>query len=195
MSVRRTARAVAFALTVIVAVECATAPQSIDERIAALLLRSAPAPELDLIRDLEGRFDFELRFEGPALEPSAWNGTSDNHWVLGGRFLQCDGAGRKDELEIDSLRMIGFDARTGEFTSVSFDSLSPYAVPCRGGFDATSRTISMRGVAIDPTTQARDEFTEVLRVVDRDHYVREKWARGPAGQPVRVVSATFTRRG
>ena len=157
-------------------------------------LTTSQAVKLAMLRDLEGSFEFELRFEGPAQEPSAWIGTSENHWVLGGRFLQCDGASRKEALAIDSLRMIGFDSRTGEFTSVSFDSLSPYAVPCRGGFDEKTRTISMNGLTIEPGSQARDEFTEVLRVVDRDHYVREKWTRGTAGEPVRVVLATFTRR-
>lgn len=195
MSARKLALLAALALTLAIAVECAGPPQSLDERFASLLQRSRPAPELQIIAPLEGSFSYELRFEGPGVDPSLWTGTSRNRWALGGRFLQCEATSVKGELTIDSLRMLGFDARTGEFTQMTLDSLSPYGTPGRGGFDTATRTVSLRCLTADPASGARETFTEVLKVIDADHYVREQWITGAAGQPVKTAETRYTRSG
>jgi hypothetical protein len=193
MTVRKLALLAVLALTFAIAVECAGPPQSLDDRLASLLQRSRPAPELQMLAPLEGSFTYELRFEGLGVDPSLWTATSRNRWALGGRFLQCEATSTKGDLAIDSLRMLGFDARTGEFTQMTLDSLSPYGTPGRGGFDVATRTISLRCLTANPASGAREEFTEVLKVIDADHYVREQWITGAAGQPVKSAETRYAR--
>ena len=185
--------AAAIAGSFALAVECAAPRQSPDEQMAGLLELSRPTPEHHMLDDLVGDFAFEVRFQFPGEAPSTWSGSSENRWVLGGRYLHCQSRSQKGDLVVESLKMLGFDARAREFTSTTFDTLATSAVQARGSFDRSTRTIAFQGENRDPKTGTRERFTEVLRIQDRDHYVREIWGLGGAGEPLKLVDASYTR--
>ncbi len=191
----RTALSIAFAvaISVLMSVECAAPSQSSGDRFTNLLLRSRPTPEHHALDDLVGDFDCETHFNLPNEPESSWKGATTNAWVLGGRFLECKASNSRDETSIESLRLLGYEPDSHEFTAVSLESLSLSHVDARGRFDAAKRTIVLKSEAVDRETQSREKTTEVLRIVDRDHYTREIWGQGAVGEPIQLVRASYQR--
>lgn len=185
--------AIGLALLAIASVECASPTQTRD-RWAELVASSRPAPELALLDDMVGSFDVEVRFELPGASASTWTGASTHAWALGGRYLECRGATGAGELSVETVRFVGFDDAADQFTAITLDSVSDGSVETRGGFDAASRTIAFKGETVDRASGARVAFTDVLRIVDRDHHVRERWQTGAAGEPIQVARSSYARR-
>jgi hypothetical protein len=184
-----------IATTVFLSLECSAPAAQHADRFAGLLEFAAPRAEHALLEDLVGEFEFEAHFALPGEEPSEWRGATTNRWTIGGRFLRCEAQSRRGELEVESLRLLGFDPATRRFQSTLFESLSLTHVDASGTFDRDTRTIAFETETKDPASGVRTRTTEVLRILDRDRYVREIWGRGSAGEPLQLVRSTYTRRG
>lgn len=184
----------AIATVVFVSLQCALPAAQGDERFANLLELAQPRPEHALLEDLVGDFEFETHFTVPYEAASDWTGTTQNRWAIGGRFLRCEALSRRGGLEIESLRIIGFDPGPRRFHASTFESLSLGRVDASGSFDADKRTIVFEVETKDPASGSRSRTTEVLRVLDRDRYTREIWGRGSAGEPLQLARTEYTRK-
>ena len=185
--------AAAIGTVVFVTLQCAVPARQSSDRFANLLEFARPRAEHALLEDLVGEFDFEAHFALPGEVETDWRGRTSNRWTIGGRFLRCEATTRRESLEVESLRMIGFDPGSKRFQSSSYDSLSLSHVDASGTFDRDKRTIAFEVETKDPATGQRTRTTEVLRIVDRDHSVREIWGRGSAGEPLQLVRTSYTR--
>ncbi|MBI5434343.1 MAG: DUF1579 family protein [Planctomycetes bacterium] len=193
MRVRTNAIAGVIATAVFLSLQCSAPARQSSDRFANLIELAAPRAEHALLDDLVGEFALEAHFALPGELPSDWTGTTVNRWTIGGRFLRCEAIHRREKLEVESLRLIGFDPSARRFQSSSFDSLSLSHVDASGTFDRDKRTIAFETETKDPSSGVRTRTTEVLRIVDRDHYVREIWGRGSAGEPLQLVQTSYTR--
>lgn len=183
----------ALAAVTFVCWQCTAPAAQSTERFGNLLELSRPRGEHRLLDDLVGEFEFDVRFTLPGEPVSDWRGVTRNQWTIGGRFLRCEATTRREALEVESLRLIGFDPAAKRFQSTSFDSLSLGHVDATGAFDADARTIAFEVESKDPTSGARAQTTEVLRIVDANRYTREIWGRGSAGEPLQLVRAEYRR--
>lgn len=161
-----------------------------------LMQMGMPGPEHELLATLVGEWEVSSRFRmepgGPEMTTT---GTAVNSMALGGRFLEMTMTGAFLGQPFESLNMMGFDRRTGLFTSVGFDSFGTYFIEAKGTRDEETGILSMHGV--DETQWGQEVFHFEFEFVDDDHFRYSVFFHEQMGTvydpPFQMVTVDLTR--
>lgn len=128
-----------------------------------------PCDEHELLASYAGTFETHTTLWAvPGTEPMSVEGTAEHEMILGGRFLQQRSSASYPMWgEVESLAMMGFDRRNGEFTTVGFDTLGTYWVSARGK-RADDGVLTMSGTDYDATLNVEQVYDFVVEFVDED---------------------------
>ena len=100
-------------------------------------------------------------------------------------------------MAFESMIIMGFDRRTGKFTTVGFDTEGTYYVAAAGPYDQSRKAIVMYGEDVDPVLGTQ-KYDMVMRIVSPTKYIKEVVFKDPArthGLPeFKVVEITFTKK-
>jgi hypothetical protein len=166
----------------------------------AMLEKMQPAAEHKTLAALEGKWSTDVLYrmgDGPTLKA---RGVATNRMILGGRFLESRATSNNPagpglgDANVESLTIYGFDRRTGDYTSVGFDTMGTYWVSAAGKM-SEGQSIVMSGETLDDHAGSKEirKYDMVLRVVDPDTYVTEiifKFANRP---DLKLVEVTHRR--
>ncbi len=139
--------------------------------MAEVMELAQPGEEHELLATLAG--DWEMSYSmwmEPGGEPMLSRGTGTARMILGGRFLELHSDGSMMGMKTESLQILGFDRRHGEFTAVGFDTMGTYSVTARGPAGPDSKLISMSGTDEDPQL-GRQAFRFEIEIKSADEYV------------------------
>jgi len=153
-----------------------------------------------LLRSLAGEWEELLKlWPSPGAEAMITEGRASAHMILDGRFLWLESNVSLPGQETGSVILMGFDGRSGEFTTLGMDASATYWVTGRGTYDQSVRTITMSGTDYQPIIGHVQEYDFVLRLVDESTFVWEVWFKDEmhtrGGAPHKMVEITFNRRG
>lgn len=165
----------------------------------AMMAAMQPGPEHARLAALAGDWTLEVRmWPAPGAEPMVSAGTARSRMILGDRFLEIRSEGGEGAMRVESLLLLGFDRRTGEYTIVALDTWGTYYVTAAGAADAAGRIV-LEGVNEDPISRARETYQMIFRPIDADAFVHEIVFTDPAhtsdGVPFRMVEVTYRRHG
>jgi Protein of unknown function (DUF1579) len=166
----------------------------------AMLEKMQPAAEHKTLAALDGKWSTDVLYrmgDGPTLKA---RGVATNRMILGGRFLESRATSNNPagpglgDANVESLTIYGFDRRTGDYTSVGFDTMGTYWVSAAGKM-SEGQSIVMSGETLDDHAGSKEirKYDMVLRVVDPDTYVTEiifKFANRP---DLKLVEVTHRR--
>lgn len=112
---------------------------------------AGPAPEHDLIKKLEGKWNVEFKYSigGDALIGS--KGTAEGKMILGNRFLNFDQSVEFAGMNFASLSIVGYDRRINKYTYYGIDEMGTYAVTGEGIYNNDSKLLTLYGSTLDPT--------------------------------------------
>ncbi len=133
-----------------------------------------PSEEHARLTSYAGTFDAEVKmWIAPGQPPLESKAVMTHESVVGGRFLRISGSTTftfpgMGEYSVESLQYLGFDRRSGEYTSVGFDSMGTYSTEARGTFDEATSTATLSGVTEDPSLGIRQAYDTVIEFVDAD---------------------------
>jgi len=117
--------------------------------------------------------------------------------ILGGRFLVSESKGGSGPMAFESMIIMGFDRRTGKFTTVGFDSEGTYSVAGAGAYDESRKAIVMYGEDVDPVLGTQ-KYDMVVRIVSPTKHIKEVVFKDPAhthGLPeFKMVEITLTKK-
>jgi len=152
-----------------------------------------------LLGSLAGEWDEVLKlWPSPGADVMETTGRASAHTILDDRFLWLESDVSLPGQEAGSVILLGFDGRSGEFTSLVMDASATYWVTARGTYDQTTRTITMSGTDYQPIIGHVQEYDFVIRLVDESTFVWEIWFKDEmhtrGGVPHRMVEITFDRR-
>jgi hypothetical protein len=153
-----------------------------------------PTPEHQQLGSFAGTWSFESRWRGADGKSHTRTGISENRWILGGRFLECDATGQGEGERVESRIVLGFDPRQQRYFAVLLDSLTSYFLQPTGTYRASTRSFVLSGKERDPGAGSAFSYRLLLRVEGPDRYVIEVYFDTPGPAPMRLIEAVYTRR-
>jgi hypothetical protein len=121
-------------------------------------------------------------------------GTSENRWVMGGRFLVCEASAEVSGEKVETMTVLGFDQRQQRYFALALDSIASYYIPSTGTYEAATRSFVLSGKERDEITGVASSYRLVLRIESPDRYAVDVFLDAHTG-PLRVVSFAFVRKG
>ncbi len=174
------------------------AQQLTAEQLARAQALTQPGPEHTRLAGLEGAWDTEIRVRAtPDAEVVTTRASAENRMILGGRFLESRSVLEFFGMSGESITILGFDRRHGEYTALGLDTFGTYWVSAAGPPDGAG-VIVMRGEDDDPVLGHTQIYDFVLEIHDRDRYTfsvifhdaMHTQGRGP----LKAVEIIHTRR-
>jgi hypothetical protein len=148
--------------------------QPTDEMMAEFVEMARPGPEHERLAGYAGKWSATTLFWiAPGGDTMTIDGTQTNEMVLGGRFLMSNGKTSGGIVVGESLTLLGFDRRLGEYTMVTFDTWGTYYITARGKHDPETDVITLSGEDFDPLMNFTQEYYFRIRFVDEDTYTEE----------------------
>lgn len=189
--------------TVILLVVCAAMAvaeepkMSAEEKAAMELMAKAATPgdAHKLLNDIAGTWNTKVTsWMNPGAPPSVSEGTSENKWILGGRYLEQRFKGNFMGTPFEGLGYTGYDNVTKKYWGTWMDNFSTGVMTSTGSTPDNGKTWSFTGTSSDPMTGKETEVQEKIIVTDHDHHTFEMWGAGPDGKPMKMMEITYTRK-
>lgn len=157
--------------------------------------RGSPGEHHKALDPFAGKFKTTSRiWMDPGQPPQEAEGSVENTWVLGGRFLKMDVRGDMGGQQYVGVGYLGYDNVRGEYTSVWLDNMNTGITRSTGKFDPATRTYKESGTFSCPMTGQKDmRFRGELKVVDDNTLLYAMYSPGPDGKEVKGMEVTYKR--
>jgi hypothetical protein len=163
------------------------------EEIARAIDASRPGPEQQTLAPLVGTWKMDLTSYSPTQAPLSLTGTSENRWVLGGRFLLSETAAGDGPVRVEGMMVFGYDARERRFFAVGLNNLGTGYDQWSGTYDPRDRSLILSGKHRNEATGAASVSRQQLKIEGPDRYSLRVFVDRPGRPPTKVAEATFTR--
>ncbi|HEY0355740.1 MAG TPA: DUF1579 domain-containing protein [Flavisolibacter sp.] len=155
-----------------------------------------PGKEHQMIASWDGTWEGEITmWMTPGAPPSKSKGVATNKMVLDGRYQQATYTGSFEGMPFNGMSTLAFDNAKKTFISTWIDNMGTGIMIGEGPWDEKSRSITLKGKMIDPTTGKECDFREVFTIVDDDHQLLEMYGPDPAtGKEFKTMEIRYTRK-
>ena len=130
----------------------------------------------------------------PGTPPEESEGTAENTWVLGGRYLAQKYDGKMMGQPFSGMGYTGFDNYKKKYQSVWMDNLGTGLMISTGSFDKTGKVMHFTATMDDFMTGKKTTVKEALTIVDADTHKLEMWMSGPDGKMSKSMEMSYTRK-
>lgn len=136
---------------------------------------TTPGEAHKVLNDLVGNWDYTMTHKMAKDAPEQTStGTSENKWILDGRFLKQKVTGEFDmggeKKRFEGIAVLGHDNVKGEYTSLWIDNMNTTMMQTTGKYDAATRTLTENAQFFCPMKNAEVKSSNELKFVDADHY-------------------------
>ena len=130
----------------------------------------------------------------PGAQPEESTGTSDNHWIMGGRFVQQDYKGTMMGQPFEGMGVMGYDNIRAEYTSLWFDNMATGVMVGSSQFDAATKAFNGNATMSCPMTGEKNRaMRNVCKIVDNDHLTHEMYMNDKDGKEFKAMEISYTR--
>jgi len=166
-----------------------------NKMMAQMMKWTTPGPHHKTLEALVGKWNVTATmWMAPNTKPQVMTGTSENKWVLGGRFIQQDVMGSDAQHPFQGMGLIGYDNIRQEYTSMWADNMSTGMMESSAQYNpATSTFMESGSVSCPMTGQKNRKFRGVTKIVDADHYVFEMYMHDARGKEFKAMEIDYTR--
>jgi hypothetical protein len=179
----------------VLAAETSKPPSELEAVMMQVQKYGAPGESHKRLEPFVGKWTFRMRYRmKPGDTHQESQGTSDNSWVFGGRFLRRDVKMAWDGHSIEAVGYTGYDNIRGEYQSVWLGDMGTGIMQGAGLSDAASNVIKESGHFSCPITGEKARwFRSEWKVVDNDHHTYTSYSKGPDGKEFKSVEEVYTR--
>ena len=163
------------------------------EQIARAIDASRPGPEQQWLAPLVGSWKMDLTSYSTSRAPLSLKGTSDNRWVLGGRFLLSEAAAGDGTVRVEGMTVFGYDARERRFFALGLNNLGTGYQQWSGTYDPRDHSLILSAKQRDEATGAASVSRQQLKIDGPDRYSVRVFVDLPGRRPMKVTEAVFTR--
>jgi hypothetical protein len=142
-----------------------------------------------------GKWDTKVTFwMMPGSDGMATTGTSENKWLMGGRFLEQRFMGSMMGAPFEGMGYTGYDNVKKQYWGTWMDSMSTGMMMSTGSASADGKTFTYTATMADPMTGKDSSSEEKITVVDANHHTMEMWGPGPDGKNFKMMEIQYTRK-
>jgi hypothetical protein len=164
-----------------------------DAMMAQWMEASTPAGGHRRLDPLVGRFQAKTTFTmEPGAPPTVSEGTSENRWVLGGRYVEQIYRGSSMGMPFEGIGFTGYDNVQRKYVGTWMDSFGTGFMHSDGVGRPNARAMDFEAQSVAPSGR-KVKFLCKIRIRDRDRHTYEMWSRGPGGKTSRVMLVEYTR--
>lgn len=128
----------------------------------------------------------------PGAPPQESTGSSENKWVLGGRFVEQRYEGSFMGQPFSGLGYTGYDNYKKKYIGTWMDTMGTMIMVSQG--DAAGKTLSMASTIDDILTGKATAVKSEVKILAPDHHVMEMWGPDPAGKQFKSMEIHYTRK-
>ena len=170
---------------------------SADEKAAmeAMMKAATPGDMHKKLSAMVGTFDVKVTmWNAPGQEPAVSTGTSENSWVLGGRYVEQKFNGNFMGMPFDGIGYTGYDNIKKQYVGTWMDNFSTQVMMSSGNSSADGKTYEFTSSMSDPMSGKSMPVQEKVTVLDGDHHTMEMWGPAPDGKMYKMMEITYTRK-
>lgn len=130
--------------------------------------------------------------DGP---PQTNTSTMTNKMVMDGRYQLSEYKGDFMGMPFLGMSTTGYDNVKKVFLSTWIDNMGTGILKMEGPWDEASKTISMKGKMIDPSTGRECDMRETLKIIDENNQLMEMYGPDPrTGKEFKSMTVKLTRK-
>lgn len=156
--------------------------------------RSEPGEGQKLLQRMVGDFDVDKRFHGRDGGVASSHGECHQTMIQDGRFLESRFVFQGDQGTSTGLGLIGYDSKTGQFTSVWIDSRSTRMSMRQSETPATTDELVLHSKSLDPSPTARHTRTVTKVEAGGARILHRQYSPNPDGSERLVMELVLTRK-
>jgi hypothetical protein len=185
----------AVALLVLFSVSLAGQEQKKMTMEEAMMKAGTPGEAHKKLAGMAGSWTTKATFwMAPGAQPMTMTGSSENKWVMGGRYLEQRFTGSFMGQPFEGLGYSGYDNVKGIYWGTWMDNMSTGMMMTTGTMDEDGKTWNFTGTMADPMTGLDAQITEKVVVTDNDHHTFEMWGPDPNGKIFKTMEIQYTRK-
>ena len=155
---------------------------------------SQPGAEHKKLDPLAGSWTFTAKmWMDPSKPPSESKGTSENKWIMDGRYLSQDVQGEMMGMKFAGHGLTGFDKAQGKYFGLWVDNFGTGYSTSTGTGDQTGKVFTFIREEIDPVTKQKSKGKDVIRIESNDKYVMEMY-KDEGGKEIKMMEIVSTRK-
>lgn len=185
-------------ITAAVAQDTKAAPQMTAEQKAEMetyMKFATPGEAHKLLQVFVGSFDATTTmWQAPGAPPQVSKGTSENTWVLGGRWVQQSFKGDVMGMPFEGIGYTGYDNFKKKYVGTWVDSMSTMLMVSTGTADASGKIFKATSTVDDVLTGKPTTVREVTRVINADKQVMEMYGADKSGKEFKMMEIVYTRK-
>jgi Protein of unknown function (DUF1579) len=140
-----------------------------------------------------GDYETSSKFSFPGGKATETKGTAKINAILGGRFLQEESSGTLMDTQVNSLKLLGYNAEAGQYEAVWMYTGSTAMMTMSGKMNEATKSVEFAASVPGPKG-AKMNFTIVYKFTDADSFTVELTARGDDGSKGPTMETTYTRK-
>lgn len=169
---------------------------SVEEKAAmeAVMKAATPGEAHKRLTPMVGTFNATIRMYGPpGAPPQESTGTSENRWVLGGRWVEERFSATVMGMPFFGIGYSGYDNVAKQYVGTWMDTMSTAVMISTGG-PTGDKTYEFASTMNDPMTGKPTPVKIKSTVVDDDHHTMEMWGPAPDGSMVKMMEIAYSRK-
>lgn len=130
----------------------------------------------------------------PGKPPEVTDGTAEQKWVLGGRYVEQRYEGKMMGQPFSGLGYTGYDNYTKKYEATWMDTTGTAILVLRGTFDKTGKVLTATGQMNDFVTGKSLTMRDKTTLVSHDEILFELFGPGPDGKEQKMMEIRYTRK-
>lgn len=154
-----------------------------------------PGPAHRYLAQDAGEWTWNSTFwPAPGAPPQKGSGTTSARTIMGDRYLVEDVKGTAMGMPFEGQGITGYDNAKRQYFSVWIDNFGTGLMTSWGTRDEGTRTMTMNGSFVDPTTGKEQRARTVKRHVDDDHFILEMYGAARDGKEFKTMELHAMRK-
>lgn len=172
-----------------VAVDSATA-------MKAMMDYATPGESHKMLAKSNGTWNGEVTmWMAPDAPPSTSKMTMVNKMVMDGRYQVSEAKGNMMGMPFNGMSTTGYDNHKKVFMSTWIDNFGTGIMKMEGPWDEATKSTTLTGKMIDPSTGRECDFKEVYKIIDDNNQLMEMYGPDPqTGKQFKTMEIKLTRK-
>ena len=157
----------------------------------------APGKEHQMMAKWNGTWTGEMTMwmsPDPNVPPTKSVGSAKNRMALGGRYQISEHKSNMMGMPFEGMSILAYDNHKKIFISSWIDNMGTGIMKLEGPWDEATKTITLRGKMVDPSSTAEMQIREVFTIIDDNTQKMEFYAVGPDGKEFKSMEGILKRK-